>query len=554
MPARAAFSSAWDAVAGDSNLAQVFAQAPVGLAVLQGRELRYTFANPRYQAIIGSRDPCGKRLIEMFPELAGSEIEGVIEGVFDTLTPFSANDLLIRFDSHGTGEIDNYYDLVYQPLVSLDGTPRGVLVVAVDVTVRHELRVQQRALDAAKRARAVAESEAARLGAMFLQGPAFVAVLRGSNYVIEMANDHYQTLIGHRDVLGKPLAEVLPEIVDQGFLELLDAVMATGIPHVANEVPVRFIRAKGGPLEERIVSFVYQAVNEADHTRSGIFAHGVDVTDTVRAREAVEITTAALVVSVAAERSARAEADTANRAKGDFLARMSHDLRTPLDAIFGYAEILAMGIRGPVNETQITDLRRIQRSQRHLLGLIDGILQYAQINAGAESYDLQPIQLADVLATCEALTAPQFHANGLELRVAGCNPSVIAVGDSGKTHQIVINLLSNAIKFTPAGGRVVIACDENTEGWVELRVADSGTGIAAVEIERVFEPFVQVGAADKRGEGHGLGLAISRDFARGMGGDLTVKSSPAGSEFTLLLPALRRSDRSALDVITGAGT
>ncbi|GJG85975.1 hypothetical protein tb265_11560 [Gemmatimonadetes bacterium T265] len=240
----------------------------------------------------------------------------------------------------------------------------------------------------------------------------------------------------------------------------------------------------------------------------------------------------------AAERAARAEAEAANAAKSQFLATMSHELRTPLNAIGGYVELIELGIRGPVTPEQRTDLEKIQRSQRHLLGLINGVLNYARVEAGAVHYDLADVLLDEVLATCEALTAPQVRAKGLTLRHDACDRTLRVRADREKLQQVVLNLLSNAVKFTEPGGRVTLACAGDAAA-VRVAVADTGIGIARDQLARVFEPFVQVDARLTRTqEGTGLGLAISRDLARGMGGDLTAESAPgAGSTFTLTLPA-----------------
>jgi PAS domain S-box-containing protein len=239
-----------------------------------------------------------------------------------------------------------------------------------------------------------------------------------------------------------------------------------------------------------------------------------------------------------AEHAARAEAERANRAKSEFLAVMSHELRTPLNAIGGYAELMEMGIRGPVTPEQREDLRRVQTSQRHLLGLINEVLNYARLETGTVHYDVADVRMRDVLLGAEALVAPQAQAKELALTVAPCPPSLTARADAEKVRQILVNLLSNAVKFTDRGGRVDLDCAA-AEGRVQVLVRDTGIGIAADQLERIFEPFVQVRADLTRiAEGTGLGLAISRDLARGMGGDLTAESTPGeGSTFTLTLPA-----------------
>jgi signal transduction histidine kinase len=247
-----------------------------------------------------------------------------------------------------------------------------------------------------------------------------------------------------------------------------------------------------------------------------------------------------LAERVAAEASLRAAheaADAANRSKGEFLAVMSHELRTPLNAIGGYAELLDLGIHGPITPDQRGALERIQKSQRHLLGLINGVLNYARVEAGAVLYDLREVDLDDVLGTCEALTAPQMRAKALAFDRGACAGGLRVRADREKLEQVLLNLLSNAIKFTEPAGQVAVSC-EAAGDRVLLRVRDTGIGIAPDELARVFEAFVQVDARFTRTqEGTGLGLAISRDLARGMGGDLTAESRPGvGSTFTLALP------------------
>ncbi len=247
---------------------------------------------------------------------------------------------------------------------------------------------------------------------------------------------------------------------------------------------------------------------------------------------------------VAAERAARAEAERANRAKAEFLAVMSHELRTPLNAIGGYAELLAMGVRGPVNETQLEDLERIQRSQRHLLGLINEVLNYAKIETGGVRYHVVDVGLAGAVGEVESLILPQVREKALVFDTAGCDPALMARADPEKLRQILVNLLSNSVKFTGQGGRIAVrlAAVEHPErgAMAEIAVSDTGIGIAADKLGVIFEPFVQVGRSHSNpGEGAGLGLAISRDLARGMGGDLTVESElGVGSNFRL---ALRRA-------------
>ena len=238
-----------------------------------------------------------------------------------------------------------------------------------------------------------------------------------------------------------------------------------------------------------------------------------------------------------AERHARAEAEAANRAKFDFLTTMSHELRTPLNAIAGYVDLLDLEIRGPVTAEQREDLARIRRSQMHLLGLINDVLNFARIETGHVNFAVDDVPLDELLAELETLVGPQLGAKGLAYEYRRFDPACTVRADPEKLRQIVLNLLSNAVKFTAPGGRVTLWC-EAAGGEVRAHVADTGIGIPDDKLGSIFDPFVQVNAGYTRtSEGTGLGLSISRDLARAMGGDLTVDSREGeGSTFTLTLP------------------
>jgi PAS domain S-box-containing protein len=233
------------------------------------------------------------------------------------------------------------------------------------------------------------------------------------------------------------------------------------------------------------------------------------------------------------------EAETANRVKGEFLASMSHELRTPLNAIAGYAELMLMGVSGPVTEEQRAHLQRIGRSQQHLLGIINDLLNFSRLEAGRVTFDLGSVALGDVTDAVVPMIGPQANAKRLSVAV-NCGREWRAHADRSKVEQILLNLLSNAVKFTDAGGAIEVTCG-STDDRVWLIVRDTGIGIPAIAIERIFAPFVQVGRSlANPKEGAGLGLSISRQLARGMGGDLTVESSEGvGSIFALTLPAWR---------------
>ena len=233
----------------------------------------------------------------------------------------------------------------------------------------------------------------------------------------------------------------------------------------------------------------------------------------------------------------RTRAEAASEAKSVFLGTMSHELRTPLNAIGGYVDLIDMGLRGPVTKEQHIDLARIRRNQRHLLALVSDVLSFVQVGSGRATYDMADVVAEEVLADAVTLVEPLMVPKVLGLTGIPCERSTLVHTDREKMTQILVNLLSNAIKYTPSGGVISVVC-ESADDMVLVHVADTGIGIPADKLDAIFEPFVQVESGlDRREGGVGLGLAISRDLARAMGGDVTADSQPgAGSTFTLSVP------------------
>ena len=231
------------------------------------------------------------------------------------------------------------------------------------------------------------------------------------------------------------------------------------------------------------------------------------------------------------------ESEASNKAKAEFLAAMSHELRTPLNAIGGFAQLIAMGVHGPVTEQQQEDLERISASQRHLLGIINDILNFSRIEAGRIEYHITRLDLKPTIETVFQMVYPLALNKDIKIEMEQCPPGIAGLGDLSKTEQILINLVSNAVNFTEAGGKISIGCGFADSG-VWIRVRDTGVGIPPEKFESIFEPFVQVGRSlTTAHRGTGLGLAISREMARGMSGDLTVESKVGeGSSFTVWLP------------------
>jgi len=230
------------------------------------------------------------------------------------------------------------------------------------------------------------------------------------------------------------------------------------------------------------------------------------------------------------------ELEAASRHKSEFLANMSHELRTPLNAILGFSEVLAQGMFGAINEKQAEYLHDILESGRHLLSLINDILDLSKIEAGRMELELAEFDLPDAIQNALTLVRERALRRSIALQHA-VDPQLAGIrADERKVKQVLLNLLSNAVKFTPEGGRIEVRAAP-ADGHVEVSVADTGIGIAAEDLETVFEEFRQVGSADRKAEGTGLGLALTRKFIELHGGRIWVTSEPGrGSTFIFTLP------------------
>ena len=235
-----------------------------------------------------------------------------------------------------------------------------------------------------------------------------------------------------------------------------------------------------------------------------------------------------------------ARLEDANRAKADFLATMSHELRTPLNAIGGYVDLIELGLRGPVTEDQRRDLERVRYNQRHLLTVIGNILDFTRLEAQRLPYEIGDVRVDEAVTGIMTAIAPLLDEKGLTRECIGCDAPVMARADRARVEQILLNLLSNGVRFTPTGGHIAVTVRAH-DTMAEVEVADTGIGIPPEKLAVVFEPFVQLDSGlTRQVGGTGLGLTISRELARAMGGDLTAESDGRdGTRFRLTLPLAR---------------
>ena len=358
----------------------------------------------------------------------------------------------------------------------------------------------------------------------------------------EITGQHFSVFYTAEDLAsGKPAKELVTAVETGHYEEEGWRVRKDGTRFWANVVLTPIHRKEGGIAGFAKVTRDLTQRRAADEralmdAQRIAAEEGARAAAEQRAHELRSLTEQLRAQTVELERRT-AEAEAGNRSKSDFLAAMSHELRTPLNAIAGYAELMQAGVSGPLTEAQHDQLNRIQRSQRHLLGIINDILNFSRIEAGKVSYAIGPIVLQELVDDVAPMIEPQAAKKRLRLTCKRCSPALTARGDRSKVEQILLNLLSNAVKFTEEGGEITIACGaEGDDVW--LKVTDTGIGIPEGELESIFAPFTQVGRTLATPmEGTGLGLAISRDLARAMLGELAAESREGkGSTFTLTLP------------------
>ena len=388
-----------------------------------------------------------------------------------------------------------------------------------------ELRARVASLLNLSRARRDADLQKQHLRALFTQAPTPIAILTGPSHIIELANPMTCALWGRaeHEVLGRPLLDALPELHGQPFQSLLDRVLSTGEPYVGKEMPAHLERRDAIPATVYL-NFVYAPLHGVTGAIEGVLVLAFDVTDEVAARNEVN--------------QLRALAEAANRTKDDFLAMLGHELRNPLAPILTALQL--MSLRG---DTSVMKERTvIDRQVRHLVRLVDDLLDVSRIARGKIELRLQPANLAAIVAAAVESTSPLLEERQHQLEVEV--PRALRLrADVTRLTQVVANLLTNAAKYSEPRGRIRLTARADGE-VVELRVKDSGIGMSPEMLEHVFDMFRQGRQAiDRAHGGLGLGLTIVKSLVERHGGSVQAFSDGQGkgSEFVIRLPAAAAS-------------
>ncbi len=359
--------------------------------------------------------------------------------------------------------------------------------------------------------RSLEEAHALRLTSVFEHAPVGIAILSGPQHVYEFANRQYLELVGGRQVTGLPVREALPELAGQGIYELLDDVYRSGEPFTGRSIRAVIQRHDSAP-QETFFDLVYQPLSDDHGSVTGIAVVAFDVTELTKARR---------------------EAESANRAKDEFLAMLGHELRNPLAPIQTALQLMRLrNYPGAERERTI-----IERQVRNMVALVDDLLDVSRITRGKVQLKHQRVDLAEIVGKSIEMTSPAIEERRHVLNVQ-VPRGLIVSGDPARLAQVVANLLTNAAKYTDPGGRITIAGRADSGAGV-VTVADTGRGIAPEMLPRIFDLFSQERQEIDRSEGGlGLGLAIVRTLVQAHGGTVEAHSHGKGhgAEFSVRLP------------------
>ncbi|MDB5823391.1 MAG: putative sensor/response regulator hybrid [Herminiimonas sp.] len=379
----------------------------------------------------------------------------------------------------------------------------GYLLIGTDNTARKRVEAEQALLDQRLRdqqfyTRSLIESN---IDALMTTDP------RG---IISDVNQQMEALTGctRDELIGAPFKNYFtdPERAEAAITRVLREGKVTNYELTAHD--------RAG--KETVVSYNATTFHDRDRNLQGVFAAARDVTDRKRFEHTLQVNNLEL-------ESAKAAAETANRAKSEFLSSMSHELRTPLNAVLGFAQLMASESPPPTSE-QKQSIDQILQAGWYLLRLINEILDLAMIESGKVTIEQEAMVLTDVLQDCEAMIEPQAQQRGIRMTFPRLDSQFCIHADRVRVKQVMINLLSNAIKYNRDGGEVVVECTISGENRVRVSVKDTGAGLAPAQLEQLFQPFNRLGQEAGAEEGTGIGLVVTKQLVELMGGVIGVES------------------------------
>lgn len=467
-----------------------------------------TLYNDAYVDILGAKHPwaLGRPFSQVWSEI-WKDLRPLVDQALAGQAIFREN-LPLTMHRHGYDE-PVWFTFSYSPVRDETGRVAGMYCACVETT-------EQVLADRYR------NEENERFRTLFDQAPGFMAILRGPEYVFDLTNQAYSQLVGHREILGKPAREALPEVVDQGFIDLLTQVYTTGQAYVGRAISVKLQREPDGPLEERFLDFVYQPIHDARGGVSGIFAEGSDVTEHQRAQEEL--------------RQLAANLSRANQRQSEFLATLAHELRNPLAPLRTGLDLMRIAADNPAAASKSREM--MQRQLDQLVHLVNDLLDVARISTGKIEPKKADVLLKDIVLSAVETTLPGIEAKRQQLALQVPDEAICLHADANRMAQVVGNLLTNARKYTPEGGSIHLSV-RREGGEAVLVVSDDGIGIPAESLPHVFDLFTQVAHGSEQSQGGlGIGLSLVKRLTEVHGGRVDVASDGPGrgATFTVRLP------------------
>jgi signal transduction histidine kinase len=542
-------------------------QAPIVVAILSGPEMVFSFANPLYCEAVRQYDVVGKPLRQVSPELEGQGFFELLDNVYATGHPFIGNEVVIELDRDGARQT-TYWDFVYQPLRNADGVIDGLMATGTEVTqqvlARRGIQATTEALEAHNRlVEAQIAERTQELQAANEELQAQAEELETQQAQLEATQSHLHAQMRQLDeqrafaegliqnvpaglsfldtalvyqwvnpvqarmwnldaehVVGKTVQEVFGP-ASEPAVALLRGVIDSGEPYVATDY--RFSYLVGGVEKETYWDFTYYPTRDPEGRVTGVLVLAIEVS----ARQQAE----------ALQRERIEALEQNDRMKDQFLSILSHELRTPINAIMGFGSVLDDELIGPLNTEQHKYTNRILGGAELLLGLINDLLDMSRIQAGKFSLDWTTVAIAELVSEAVANLTPLAERKGQALTVAIAPELPPLACDPQRLTQVLLNLVGNAIKFTPEGGRITVTLDRD-DRHLTIQVTDTGLGIAPGDLPKLFKPFSQLDVGNTRNTtGTGLGLSIAKALVEAHGGQIGVDSEPGnGSTFWVRLP------------------
>jgi PAS domain S-box-containing protein len=405
------------------------------------------------------------------------------------------------------------FETHWSPLLDKEDRVDGILGVAVDITERQRAEEELRQLNEALEARVDERTAKVREQATILDQIHDSVVMTDLNGVITSWNKGAERLFGYtaKEAIGKNISVMYPE-EEQQFLQ--DRVITPLQEKGEHEVEVTMLR-KGG--QSFFAHLSLSLMRDKQGNPVSMVGYALDITERKRAEQRI--------------RDAMQQAEEASHAKSEFLSRMSHELRTPMNAILGFSQLLEQNLDGNMSEAELEYVDEVLKGGRHLLDLINEVLDLSRIESGKMQISLETVELNDLVDECVNLVRPMAEQNRITITSPESRDTILVTADRMRLKQVILNLLSNAVKYNRIGGEVELEC-EKTDGWYRVSIRDTGPGIPEHLQSRVFDPFDRLNADSSNVEGTGIGLSLAKRLTEFMGGRIGFSSTEGeGSTF-----------------------